>query len=184
MRSHILEATTEVFGEVGYHRMTVEQILKRAEIARPTFYRYFASVAEAANTVLERTDEAILTAVIAAFGEGEDLTSKITGAVDAYLAWAEGRGALLKAMYAELHDPTSPVSAHRVSVQTVLADAILEQFRLMKRKPPAPFDIDLALNTVLYAGFMLNTTDDLDRRQREHAHQSVRRVMQTLLALA
>lgn len=183
MRALILDASAEVFAEQGFHRMTVEQILRRASIARPTFYRYFDSVADAANGVLERTDQSILAAVIGAFNSGEGLAVKVAGAVAAYLEWARGRGPLLKAMYAELHDPTSPVSEHRQTVQHVLADAIRDQFRLVGKPVPNDFDIDLALNIVIYAGFKLHLEGDATDEELRHARESVERVVITLLEI-
>lgn len=42
-RSQILDAARRVFGEKGYHAASVSDIIKRAGIARGTFYLYFDS---------------------------------------------------------------------------------------------------------------------------------------------
>lgn len=39
----ITEAGTRVFAELGYHRTTVEDILREADVARSTFYSYFSN---------------------------------------------------------------------------------------------------------------------------------------------
>jgi AcrR family transcriptional regulator len=42
-RAHILACALEVFAEKGYHSSSVEDIIKRAGVARGTFYLYFGS---------------------------------------------------------------------------------------------------------------------------------------------
>jgi len=183
IKSRILDATADVFAEQGYHRMTVELIVKRAGIARPTFYRYFASVTEAANGVLDRTDQALLTAVFEAFDSVDELGDKALAAIDAYLDWAGERGPLLKAMYAELHDPTSPVSAHRQSVLQVLAAAIRSRLEGAGRPTPCEFDVDMACNIVTYAGFRMHVDADENPAEILRRRQAVGRTVVALLGL-
>jgi len=40
-REQVIRCAAEVFAECGYHQTTVEDIVKRAKIARGTFYLYF-----------------------------------------------------------------------------------------------------------------------------------------------
>jgi len=42
-RAHILACAAEVFAEKGYHASTVSDIIKKAGVARGTFYLYFKS---------------------------------------------------------------------------------------------------------------------------------------------
>lgn len=42
----IIEASTRVFPRLGYHKATVEDILREANVARSTFYVYFSSKRE------------------------------------------------------------------------------------------------------------------------------------------
>ncbi len=42
-RAHILACALEVFAEKGYHASTVSDIIKKAGVARGTFYLYFSS---------------------------------------------------------------------------------------------------------------------------------------------
>jgi len=180
----IVEAATEVFAEVGFHRMTVEMVIQRVGIARPTFYRYFDSVGDVANAVFSTTDQSLLVTVLAAFELPGDLITRTKAAVEAYLDWARGRGSLLRAMYAELHDPTSPVSVHTDTLQHVLADAMKGQFRAAGRKVPSDFDVDLALNIVMFAGFRLNLSDDVTEDVRRHGAMTVLRTVTGLLQLS
>lgn len=45
-RTRILDAGREVFGELGYHLTRVDEIVRRAEISRATFYLHFANKGE------------------------------------------------------------------------------------------------------------------------------------------
>lgn len=42
-RAHLLGCALEVFAEKGYHRTSISDIIKRAGVARGTFYLYFES---------------------------------------------------------------------------------------------------------------------------------------------
>jgi AcrR family transcriptional regulator len=42
-RAHLLQCALEVFAEKGYHQASISDIIKRAGVARGTFYLYFES---------------------------------------------------------------------------------------------------------------------------------------------
>jgi len=50
----ILDSALEVFTEVGYHRARVEEIAKRAGVAKGTIYLYFSSKKELFQALVER----------------------------------------------------------------------------------------------------------------------------------
>ena len=52
-RQNILDASIIVFGEKGYHKATVSDIIKKSNIARGTFYLYFRSKQDLFERVLE-----------------------------------------------------------------------------------------------------------------------------------
>jgi AcrR family transcriptional regulator len=54
-RDQFLDAALEVFGEVGYHAATVEDVLKASGGGRATFYTYFSSKSDLAACLFERT---------------------------------------------------------------------------------------------------------------------------------
>ncbi|HEY4179695.1 MAG TPA: helix-turn-helix domain-containing protein, partial [Kofleriaceae bacterium] len=53
-RRQILAAAKAVFAEAGYHGASIHAIIERAEIARGTFYLYFASKAAVFDSILEQ----------------------------------------------------------------------------------------------------------------------------------
>lgn len=54
-RERFLDAALEVFGKVGYHAATVEDILQTSGGGRATFYTYFTSKADLAACLFERS---------------------------------------------------------------------------------------------------------------------------------
>ncbi len=53
-RRQILAAAKAVFAEAGYHGASIHAIIERAEIARGTFYLYFASKAAVFDSILDQ----------------------------------------------------------------------------------------------------------------------------------
>lgn len=60
-RRQILEAAKEVFAERGYHSASINAIIKRAEIARGTFYLYFESKSKVFDSILDEAIEELRT---------------------------------------------------------------------------------------------------------------------------
>lgn len=53
-RRQILSAAKVVFSEAGYHGASIHAIIERAQIARGTFYLYFASKAAVFDSILDQ----------------------------------------------------------------------------------------------------------------------------------
>jgi AcrR family transcriptional regulator len=53
-RRQILDAAKHVFAEAGYHGASIHAIIERAQIARGTFYLYFASKAAVFDSILDQ----------------------------------------------------------------------------------------------------------------------------------
>jgi len=53
-RRQILRVARDVFAELGYHRASINEIIKRADIARGTFYLYFESKQTVFDSILDQ----------------------------------------------------------------------------------------------------------------------------------
>ncbi|MHC4391739.1 MAG: TetR/AcrR family transcriptional regulator [Planctomycetota bacterium] len=62
-RAEILESAQAVFGEKGYHRAKVEDIVKRAGVARGTFYLYFDNKRATFDEILDGLFQRLRTAI-------------------------------------------------------------------------------------------------------------------------
>jgi AcrR family transcriptional regulator len=161
-RARIVEATAAVFAERGSHGLSVALIIERAGIARPTFYRYFANAEQPLQLVLDSSDLALVDGLQRALDSADDEIEMVLRGIDAYLAWAQGHGPALRPLFAELHDPSSPVSGHRERTLLVLRERLIARFARIGRRPPPSIDIDVLLHAFEYVGFRVAMADSDD----------------------
>jgi TetR/AcrR family transcriptional regulator len=118
VRNLILDATAVAYAETGYHGLSVKAILDRADISRPTFYRYFSNVDEPAKLMIIRAHQSLGDRLANEVPTHVSLEERMSVALDIYLDWGKSIGPLVRPFYVELHDPYSPVSELR---QVILA---------------------------------------------------------------
>ncbi|GGL01375.1 TetR/AcrR family transcriptional regulator [Nocardia jinanensis] len=156
VRARIVKATAEVFTRNGSRGSSVAQIIEEAGLSRPTFYRYFANATEPLNAVLDVSNAELVGGIGAALeapGEGVDLGIRL---IDAYLDWARGHGPMLRPLFAELHDPGSPVSAYRTIALDGIRAIVGTKFAESGRPVPAPLDLDAALHVCEYVVYRIS----------------------------
>jgi AcrR family transcriptional regulator len=179
-RARIVQATAEVFAEHGSHGLSVALIIERAGIARPTFYRYFANVEQPLQLVLDASDMALVDGLQQAIDSADDEIEMVLRGIDAYLAWARGHGPGLRPLFAELHDPSSPVSPHRERTLTMLRERLIGRFERIGRRPPPSIDIDVMLHAFEYVGFRVAMADS-DDATMDWARSTMARIALVLL---
>lgn len=162
VRDRIVRATAAAFAEVGSRGLSVALIIERAGIARPTFYRYFANAEEPLQQVLDASDLALVDGLTAALDGAQDEMGMVLGGIDAYLGWARDHGPALRPLFAELHDPSSPVSPHRERTLRMLRERLLARFDRLGRPRPSSLDIDVLLHAFEYVGFRVAMSDSPD----------------------
>src|SRR5664279_2997300 len=162
VRTRIVAATAEVFAEHGYHGLNVALILERAGVARPTFYRYFPNADEPLQVLLNESDTALVDGLQAAIDSADNEVDMWVAGIDAYLQWASDRGPTLRPLYAELHDPSSPVSAHRVHTLELLRARLTARLADLGRTAPKPIDLDVLLHVFEFVGFRAALADPGD----------------------
>ena len=156
VRAHIVAAAGEVFAEFGTRGCSVARIIERADIARPTFYRYFKSATDPLHVLLNESDDSLISGVTAAVEGSNEGVQLGIAVIDAYLAWARERGAVLRPLFAELYDPASPVSSHRERAMDLVRKLVCEKTAEMGRHTPSPLAIDALLNACEFVVFRVS----------------------------
>jgi AcrR family transcriptional regulator len=98
-RGRVLEAGLELFGERGYHAVSVADIGERAGIAKSVLYHYFDSKSALYEAILEAQTDDLLERVAVAAPAGR---ARLRAGVDAYLSFLAERPAAWRLL---LRDP-------------------------------------------------------------------------------
>ncbi|MGV9820632.1 TetR/AcrR family transcriptional regulator [Nocardia xishanensis] len=156
VKARIVLATAEVFTRNGSRGLSVAQIIEQAGLARPTFYRYFGNAAEPLHVLLAASNECLVGGIRAALTGTDKPVELGIRLIDAYLGWARGHGAMLRPLFAELHDPASPVSAYRERALDDIRATVRETFAELGRPVPSPLDLDAALHVCEYVVYRIS----------------------------
>lgn len=156
VRARIELATAAVFTEYGSRGLNVARIIEQAGISRPTFYRYFGNAEEPLHSLLTQSNAGLVGGIRIALARSSEPVQLGIGIIDAYLDWARGHGPMLRPIFAELHDPASPVSAYRQEAFDDIRALVRAKFTELGRPLPSPLDLDIALQTCAYVVYRLS----------------------------
>ncbi|MEV6772231.1 TetR/AcrR family transcriptional regulator [Nocardia sp. NPDC051030] len=145
VRARIVLATAEVFATHGSRGLSVARIIETAGLARPTFYRYFANAVEPLHAVLTVSNDDLVGGIKSALDRSEQPVELGINMIEAYLYWAGGHGPMLAPLFAELHDPGSPVSTYREQALDDIRALVRAKFAVLGRPSPSDIDLDTAL---------------------------------------
>ncbi|TSD93433.1 TetR/AcrR family transcriptional regulator [Skermania sp. ID1734] len=183
VRGQIVIAAGEVFADYGSHATSVTLIIKQAGISRPTFYRYFANASEPLHVLLSESDESLVNSIrTASLGatEGVDLAIRV---IDAYLDWARARGPILRPLFAELYDPSSPVYEHRTRAISMLRSIFVDRMVELGRPAPDPLDLDALLNACEFVVYRIARDGQPDAETTARARLTMVRIALATLGL-
>ncbi|MGK8522876.1 TetR/AcrR family transcriptional regulator [Nocardia asteroides] len=156
VRARIVLATAQVFARTGSRGLSVAQIIEQAGLARPTFYRYFGNANEPLLAVLDSSNDGLVGGIRSALTGSDEPVELGIRLIDAYLDWARGHGPMLRPLFAELHDPGSPVSAYRERALDDIRALVRETFTELGRPAPSPLDLDAALHLCEYVVYRIS----------------------------
>ncbi|MGW4366375.1 TetR/AcrR family transcriptional regulator [Nocardia takedensis] len=156
VRARIVAATAEVFTRGGSRGLSVAQIIEQAGLARPTFYRYFANALEPLHVLLTASNAGLVGGIVGALSGTDQPVELGIGLIDAYLDWARGHGPMLRPLFAELHDPASPVSHYRELAFADIRAAVRTAFTDLGRPVPSPLDLNAALHVCEYVVYRIS----------------------------
>ena len=147
-RARIINGLALEASEKGYRAVTVADIVKRAGIARNTFYENFSSKEECFLAAQEYAMSAALEQVVAAAGELENWPRRVEAGLAAFLEYVAREPALARTCMVEaLSAGPASVQYYEESLQ-----AFVSLFRLGRDVSPHGGDLPETLEEALIGG--------------------------------
>jgi AcrR family transcriptional regulator len=147
-RARIITALAEEVSEKGYRAMTVADVVKRAGVARNTFYENFDSKEGCFLAAQENAMSEALSRVVEAAGMAASWPRRIKAGLTAFLAYVEEEPALARTCMVEaLAAGPAPLERYEESRQ-----AFLSLFRLGRGVSPYGGDLPETLEEALVGG--------------------------------
>jgi AcrR family transcriptional regulator len=147
-RARIIAALAEEISEKGYRGVTVADVVKRAAIARNTFYENFSSKEDCFLAAQEFAMSSALERVVAAAGELESWPLRVHAGLAAFLEYVAAEPALARTCLVEsLSAGPAAVSHYEESQQ-----AFVSLFRLGRDVSPYGTDLPETLEEAIIGG--------------------------------
>lgn len=137
-RERILTGAAKAFGELGYAKARVEDILLAADVSRPTFYKVYRTKDDVFEALSDRHHREIRERIERAVKGVSDPLEQITGMVDAFLRWRAGLGAVGRVLDLQARTPGSRLARHRRATLRAVARLSEEQLKAAGRAPVDP----------------------------------------------
>ncbi|RZA06658.1 MAG: TetR/AcrR family transcriptional regulator [Moraxellaceae bacterium] len=152
LKTVIVQAAAQVYGQIGYNACTVELFAKAAGVSRALFYRLFKDKHEVVELVVQQANDELRVAMLAALLPSMDQLTLAHRMIGVYFDWCEAQGQVAAAIYHEFQNPESPAGRHRD--QIVAEISTLWRLIMLQRgeKPLQPFLIDTLIRAVEHAG--------------------------------
>jgi AcrR family transcriptional regulator len=182
LRNKILDATVTAYGELGYHGVTVQAILEKAGLSRPTFYRHFSNCDEPVRIAIARAHDGLVERLVNRIPADADIEEKMKRAVTLYLEWGKSIGPLLRPLYIELHDPMSPVSELRPQVLRKIGDIYTKMLQMSGFKVQNPLLVELMMTGIEFLGYRYHFGQSAGKVTRPMINDAISRLMACVLA--
>src|SRR6185436_712097 len=128
----------KAFGELGYAKARVEDILLAADVSRPTFYKVYRTKDEVFEALSDRHHREIRERIERAAKKTSEPIEQITGMVDAFLQWRAGFGPVGRVLDLEARTPGSRLARHRRATLRAVARLSEDQLKAAGRTPVDP----------------------------------------------
>lgn len=169
----IIEAARQVCCDKGVHALTVELILRKAGISRPTFYKFFKNKDAVLDLISKDVNQKLVDALSRVFVKQNPDEAGFIAMIDAYLDWGMAEGAIVGRLYQAIKDETSLVSKNREDTVAQVILVLQEAMIIAGRQKQDPVLLDALINTVEYLCNPLFT--------KEHTKEYFNRVRQIVL---
>jgi len=147
-RARIINGLAQEVSEKGYRSVTVADVVRRAGIARNTFYENFSSKDDCFRATQEYAMSAALEQVLAAIGDIDDWSLRVEAGIAAFLSYVAREPALARTCMVEaLAAGPDSVRYYEESLQ-----AFVSLFRLGRDVSPEGGELPETLEEALIGG--------------------------------
>jgi AcrR family transcriptional regulator len=121
-REAILDAALDVFARRGYHGSSIDEIAHAAGISKALIYEHFPSKRDLHVSLLERSVQEVFERLADAAATSDPGEVRLRAGVDAFLRFAEERGAAFRMVFRDAVEPE--VAELLMTVQAQAAAAV------------------------------------------------------------
>jgi AcrR family transcriptional regulator len=166
-RARVIAALADETVDKGYRAVTVADIVRRAGIARNTFYENFSSKEDCFLAAQDYGAEAALAQVVEAAGSVESWQARVSAGLAAFLSSVAGSPALARACFVEaLSAGPAAIARYEQSLQ-----AFLPLFRVGRKISPHGEQLPQTLEEtiiggifwIIYQRIVLGETEQIER---------------------
>jgi AcrR family transcriptional regulator len=182
VRERIVDAAERTFAREGYHGVTATRVIEEAGLTRTNFYRYFRNADEPLHIVFERCTSDLHTLIEEGVAPVPHGPERIVAGIDAYLAWSRRYRHLLPALTADIHDPTTPLSALRQAALDAVVAIMARDYRQSEWPLPSRTTLDIFVNAVEYTCHRLYVDTEGTDEDVARARSMMLRIATAILA--
>jgi AcrR family transcriptional regulator len=176
-RQRIINGLAAEVSEKGYRSVTVADIVKRAGIARNTFYENFSSKEECFLATQQYAMSTALEQVVEAAGTIDDWGRRVSTGLAAFLAYVAGEPALARTCMVEAL-AAGPASTHYYEESL---QAFVSLFRLGRDVSPHGSDLPETLEEALIGGVFWILYQHLLQKDTERIEELVPELVEFVL---
>jgi len=125
-RRQLLEVATDVFGESGYHQVSMDAVAEAAGVTKPVLYQHFASKRELYLELLDDVGTRLIDAVVAATRAAGEPHQQVEAGFRAYFGFVAGHANAFRLLFGGARQPDEECAAVAERVEQAMAGTIAE----------------------------------------------------------
>jgi AcrR family transcriptional regulator len=125
-RRQLLDVATEVFGESGYHQVSMDAVAEAAGVTKPVLYQHFGSKRELYLELLDDVGNRLVEEVVAATSAAGHPHEQVEAGFRAYFAFVASHANAFRLLFGGGVEPDREFAAVARRVEQAMAGAIAE----------------------------------------------------------
>jgi AcrR family transcriptional regulator len=125
-RRQLLDVALEVFGESGYHQVSMDAVAEAAGVTKPVLYQHFASKRELYLELLTDVGEQLREEVVSATSSAGHPHQQVEAGFRAYFRFVAAHANAFRLLFGSGLEPEKEFAAVAERVQEAMADTVAE----------------------------------------------------------